>query len=398
MSGPLHDIRVIDLTSVIAGPFGSMLLADLGAEVIKVESLQGDDCRRLGPPFQNHESHMFLGLNRNKKSVAIDIKKAEGREIVFRLASRADVFMENSRPGTMGKIGLDYKTLSSVNPRLIYSSTTGFGTAGPHSQKAAYDLVLQGYTSIMDRGENPPQRDKSTVVDMPAGMMAVIGILGALYVRQETGIGQKVETSLLGASLAMQAHRLIRGKDRSQPAFDPTSGRYPAYRTYKTKDGYINIAVLNESLFKKLCRVLGVEELAEDPRFSCHSARYENAEQLIAIFQEILQIKPREEWIHQLEEAGVPCGPVNTLDDLFDDAHILANKLVVEQYHPIAGSLQTLGLPIIMEKTPLSIESPAPMPGQHTGEILNWLGYGKSEIQELQGKGVILDASESAQS
>ncbi|MBI4595432.1 MAG: CoA transferase [Candidatus Tectomicrobia bacterium] len=391
MSGPLRNIRIVDLTSVLAGPFGSMLLADLGAEVIKIETLKGDDGRYLGPPFQKDESHMFLGINRNKKSIALDLKKPEGREIVLKLVARSDVFMENSRPGTMEKLGLDYKTLSAVNERLIYSSTTGYGLSGPYSHKAAYDLVLQGYASIMDRGENPPQRDKSSVVDMPSGMMIAISILAALYSRQESGLGQRVETSLLASSLAMQAHKLIRGEDRSQPIFDPTTGKYAAYRTYKAKDCYINVAVLNETLFKKLCRVLGVEELAEDERFKSHSARYENAEQLIAIFQKILEQKTGKEWIRLLDEAGVPCGPVNTMEDLFEDEHILSNKLVVRQFHPAAGSIETLGLPIKMDKTPLSIDSPAPLLGSHTEEVLAYLGYDKAGIEALRENQVILN-------
>ncbi len=393
MSGPLHGITVIDLTTVLAGPFASMLLADMGAQVIKIEPLHGDSGRSLGPPFQKTESHLFLGMNRNKKSMAVDLKKAEGRDIVLKLAARSDVFMENSRPGTMEKLGLGYDTLSAINPRLIYSSTTGFGTAGPHTDKAAYELVLQGYASVMDRGENPPQRDKSSVVDMPSGLMAAVGILAALYNRQETGEGQRVDTSLLGSAMAMQAHRMVMGEDRSQPAFDGTTGNHPAYRTYQTSDGYINVAVLNEGLFKKLCRTLGVEELGDDPRFNSHANRFHNAQQLIPVFQKILQQKTSPEWTDLLEEAGVPCGPVNTIDDLFNDEHILANQLLIKQTHPVAGDLQTLGFPLKMEKTPVSVESPAPLLGEHTEDILDWLGYDKREIEALKEKVVVLTAS-----
>jgi len=392
MGGPLRNIRVIEITTVLAGPFGAMLLADLGAEVIKIEPLHGEAGRRLGPPFQKSESHLFLGVNRNKRSLAVNLKKDEGREIALKLVERSDVFMENSRPGAMKKLGLGYEALSAINPRLIYSSTTGFGTEGPHKNKAAYELVLQGYASIMDRGSEPPMRDKSSVVDMSAGMLAVIGILAALFARQETGLGQRVDTSLLGSVLAMQAHRLISGEDKNQPHFDASDGQHPAYRNYKTRDGYINVAVLNENLFKKLCHVLGVDELADDPRFNAHAARYKNNHQLSSIFQEILMRKTSREWLELLEKAGVPCGPVNTMDDLFEDEHILSNRLVRKQEHPIAGNIQALGLPIRMGRTPLSVDSPAPLLGQHTEDILKWLGYGKAEIEALKEKKVVLSA------
>lgn len=392
MSGPLQGITVTDLTSVLAGPFGSMLLSDLGAEVIKVEPFRGDDGRNLGPPFQKTESHLFLGVNRNKKSLVVDLKKAEGREIVLKLVARSDVFMENSRPGTMEKLRLDYKALSAINPRLIYSSTTGFGTEGPHKQKAAYELVLQGYSSVMDRGQEPPQRDKTSVVDVPSGMLMALGVVAALYSRGQTGRGQRVDTSLLGSVLAMQTHHLVKGEDNTQPVFDVMSGRYPSYRTYKTKDGYINIAVLSEGLFAKLCQALNVPHLASAPEFNSHAKRHENSGKLVPIFQEILLKKTSREWLHIMDEAGVPCGPVNAPTDLFHDEHILANEYFVSHEHPISGVVQTVGLPIKMESTPLSVRSAAPYLGQHTEQILDWLGYDRRQIESLKENNVILSA------
>jgi formyl-CoA transferase/CoA:oxalate CoA-transferase len=388
MAGPLDGIRIIDVTAVLAGPFATMILGDLGATVIKIEPLRGDDSRHLGPPFQQGTSHLFLGINRNKYSLALDLKQPAAVEIVTKLVERADVFVESARPGTMQRLGLGYEALRRRNPRLIYCSNSPYGPVGPHRNKAGYELVIQGYAALMDRGDAPPQRERQSIVDMSTGMTIAYSILAALYARERTGQGQRIDTSLLASIMSMQAGRFVAGPEKTQVSFERTTGA-ATYRPYKTQDIWITIAALNDNLFRKLCRVLERPGLLEDPRFQSHADRVKHEEVLAAIIADTLRQRPGAEWLARLEAEGVPCGPIQPLEALFDDPQLRANDLVAEVIHPQIGRLKTYGIGPKFSATPASIRMPPPTLGQHTDELLGELGYSPEDIAALRQQRII---------
>ncbi len=388
MPGPLDGVRVIDITSVIAGPFATMTLGDLGATVIKIESPRGDDSRHLGPPFMKGTGIPFLGLNRNKHSLCLNLKDPTAIEIVYRLAEGSDVFLESNRPGTMERLGLGYEAIWQRSPQIIYCSNTPYGTEGPRREQAGYELAIQAYTGLMYRGDDPPQRERQSIVDISTGMTMVYSILAALYARERTGIGQRIDLSMLGAMMSVQSARFVDGpKDKQN--IERSLGSSATYRPYKTQDDWVIIAVLNDNLFRRLCRALSCMELLEDPRFAAHRERVVNEAALSEILGATLQQQPAVVWLEKLEAEGVPCSPVQPLDALFDNAQMQANGLVEDVEHARIGKLKTYGIGPKFSETPLAIRMPPPDLGEHNDVIVSGLGYSADEIAALREQGAL---------
>ena len=394
--GPLEGIRVLDLTRVLAGPYCTMFLGDLGAEVVKVEQPEvGDDTRGWGPPFAGGESAYFLCVNRNKQSVTVDLKSTEGVELLHRLAREADVLVENFRPGTMERLGIGDKELRAENPNLIYASLSGFGSDGPMRDWPCYDLIIQawgGLMSITGAPDGEPTKVGVAMIDIVAGLMLGQAIIAALFARQQTGTGQKIETSLLEAGIASLVNAgsnyLVGGNvmgrhGNAHPSIVP-------YQSFKTQDGYLVVGVASEAIWNRFCRAIGRPELQADARFEKNAQRVQNRDQLILILGEIFLERYSSEWMELLHDAGVPCAPVQTLDQVFRDPQVLQRKMLVEVEHPTAGKVPMTGLPLKFSDTPASVRLAPPLLGQHSEEILrNWLKMAESEIVDLKSKGII---------
>ncbi len=376
----LEGVKVLDLTSYIAGSFAATWLADLGADVVKIESPTGD-------PFR--VTRGFLAWNRNKRSIVLDLKHPDGLAAFYRMVPQADVVMENYRPGVADRLGVGYEKLRELNPRIIYCSVSGYGQTGPYSQKPAFDPLLQAIGGVM-AGQggpgNPPVFLRIAVSDYYAAALAAYGVAAALYVRERTGLGQRVETSLLNAVIAIQAWPFVRLEDDPEP-FRPGSGLVP-YQLFQTADGWIFIACGNDGFWRNLCRALDIGAFAEDPRFATQPARYQNREELLGILQEILLTRTTAEWLELLEAHDVPAAPVRTIEALFDDPQVKHNEMVVELWHPKLGRIRQMGIPVRLSVTPGRLARPAPMLGQHTEEVLREYGFAPEEIAELQAKGV----------
>ncbi|MCZ6872113.1 MAG: CoA transferase [bacterium] len=388
MAGPLAGVRIIDITSVIAGPFASMILGDLGATVIKIESPRGDDSRRLGPPFIQGTGIPFLGLNRNKYSLCLNLKHTAAVDIVYRLAEGADVFLESNRPATMERLGLGYDVIRQHNPRIIYCSNAPYGAAGPLRDQAGYELAIQAYAGLMYRGDDPPEREQLSIVDISTGMTMIYSILAALYARERTGEGQRIDLSMLGSIMSMQAARFVDGPKDPQET-ERNIGWGATYRPYKTRDDWIIVAVLNDNLFSKLCTALGCSELCDDPRFVSHAKRVAHEQALTDIIGPVLQQQSAAVWLERLRAAGVPCSPIQALDALFEDPQMKANDLVTEVEHPRLGTLKTYGIAAKFSSTPASIRLPPPDLGEHTGHLLEALGYSTEDIAILRQQGTL---------
>jgi formyl-CoA transferase len=394
--GPLDGARILDLTRVLAGPYCTMFLGDLGAEVVKVEQPgSGDDTRGWGPPFVGNESAYFLAVNRNKKSITIDLKSLKGQDLLRRLAERADVLIENFRPRTMERMGLGENDLRSLNPRLIYASLSAFGTNGPMQDWPGYDLIVQafgGLMSITGMPDGEPTKVGVAIIDILAGLMLGQAIVAALLAREKLGIGQRIDTSLLEAAVASLVNAgsnyLISGKipgrwGNAHPSIVP-------YQSFKTADGYLVIGVASEAIWKRFCHAIGRAELIEDPRFSKNSDRVDNRAELITILSDILLHDASKAWMRILHEAEVPCAPVQTVDQVFNDAQVIEREMIAEIQHASIGRLRMAGIPIKFSRTPATIRLPPPLLGQHNHEILGgWLGLDSGQIEELQRKGVI---------
>ncbi len=394
--GPLEGIRVLDLSQAATGPYCTMLLGDLGAEVIKVERPgRGDDTRQWGPPFIEGESAYFLSLNRNKKSLSLNLKHPEGLKIALELARRSDVLVENFRPDTLERLGLGYQALSVMNPRLIYCSISAFGPTGPYRNYAGYDVILSalgGLMGITGEKDRPPCKVGVAVTDVSTGIMAQGAISAALYAREKTGKGQRIDLSLLETQVSVlinQASNYLLAGIIPQRAGSHHPSIVP-YQAFKAKDIYVTVGAANDELFRKLCNVLDIPEVAKDPRFRTNPDRVKNRDPLEEILQERIKTKTAAEWFQILSSAGVPCGPVNTLDRVFQDPQVLHRKMVEEVDHTRAGRIRLVGLPVKFTDTPAEIRTPPPVLGEHTQEVLQGLlGYDPAQIEKLREEGAI---------
>jgi len=371
-----------------------MILGDLGADVIKVERPEGGDEARGMPPFLNGQSAPFMIFNRNKRSLALNLKAPEAREIVLRLATRADVVLENMKPGTAERLGLGYRDLAASNPRLIYCSISGFGQTGPYRDRGGFDLIAQGMSGLMSitgEEDGPPLRVPLPISDLCGGMFAAIGILAALAARERTGRGQWVDTSLLEAPVALSVYEAAQYFATGEVPQRLGAGHRTSapYQAFRTKDGWITVGGAAQHLWLRLCKVLGAEHLAADPRFATNADRVKHRKELAALLQERLEQETSAYWLERLEAEGIPAGPVSTYDQVFADPHVLHRKMVVEMEHPAAGRTRGLGIPIKLSETPGAIRRPAPLLGQHTAEILGELGYTPADQERLKAKGVI---------
>ncbi|TVZ79652.1 formyl-CoA transferase/CoA:oxalate CoA-transferase [Aeribacillus composti] len=391
---PLAGIKIIDLTRILSGPFCTMTLADLGAEVIKIESPQGDDTRQWGPPFIKNESAYFLSVNRNKKSVVLNLKDPKGKEILLKMVEEADVVVENFRPGTLKKLGIDYDILKQHNRRVILASISGFGQTGPYSKKPGYDVLAQGMGGLMSVTGEPdgtPVKAGYSLADIGAGMWATIGILSALWERERSGQGQWIDVSLLDTMVSWQTY-LAGNYFATNNDPKPLGGAHPnivPYQVFEASDGHFILAVGNDSLWNSLVDVLDVEAL-RDRKFKTNPDRVQNRDELISILEEIFKRKTRDEWVDMLESAKIPCGPVNKLSDILNDAHIKEREMVVEMEHPSLGILKMLGVPVKLSRTPGRIKTVPPAQGEHSETVLKQMGYSKEEIETFIKEGIII--------
>lgn len=392
---PLAGLRVIDLSQFLAGPYCSMFLADFGADVIKIEMPgMGDGYRNAGPPFKEGVSACFLSVNRNKKSVTLDLKNPRGREVLLKMLVDADVLLENFRPGTMEKLGLSYDVVKEANPALIYCSISAYGQTGPSALKGGFDLILQGFGGIMGiTGEEggPPVKVGVSVTDVGAGLLGAFAILAAYVYRQRTGLGQYIDTSLLECAVSwhsFMASAYFMTGEVPRRLGSAHSVAAP-YQAFKTKDAYITIGAGTQALWEALCRALDAEHLVSDPRFATSGDRLKNRAALVAIIEDMLSQHGAEEWLRRLDQFGVPCGPIYTFDQLFRDPQVLHREMVVEFEHPVLGRTKTLGVPVKLSRTPGSVRTPPPLLGEHTREVLRSSGYSEAEIEELRREKVI---------
>ncbi len=394
MSGPLHGIKVIDLTRVLAGPFCTMTLADLGADVIKIEKPgSGDDSRAFGPHLHG-ESAYFMSINRGKKSLTLDLKSEKGREVFLKLIETADILVENFKPGVMKKLGLDYENLKKINPRLIYAASSGFGQTGPYSSRPAYDLIIQGMGGLMSiTGPDASQPTKvgSSIADIFAGVFSAIGILSALYNRSNTGKGQMVDVAMLDCMVAILENAIARFTGSGVDPV-PIGNRHPSiapFTSVKTADGYINIACGNDLLWVKFCEIIGRPDLAADKRFASNHSRCEHMTVLLPVLNDVMSVHSSGYWLPRLEAAHVPAGPINTISQVLSDPQVVARNMLLELTHPVAGLIKIPGSPIKLSDTPAEVRFPAPVLGQHNEEILNSLGYSSQQIEEFRTQSVI---------
>ena len=392
---PLAGIRVLDLGRHMAGPTCAQHLGDLGADVIKIENPErGEDGRAAGPPFFNGESAFFLAANRNKRSLALDLKRPEGQDIFRRLAATADVVVENFRPGVMDALNVGYDTLAAANPRLVYCAISGFGADGPYAGRPGLDQIIQGTSGLMsitgfEGGE--PVRVGIPIADLLTGMWAAFGILAALQARERTGRGQKVETSLLESmvgTLGFQAVRVLNGAGVPPPAGNHHPINAP-YGVFRTRDGYITIGATGDKRWPKFCEVIGAPELPADPRFATNGDRHARRFELAEVLAGYLQAHTSAEWEEMLNAAGIPCGPIYRLDEALSQPQVLHREMVVERPHPTMGTVRLLGVPYKLSETPAAITRTPPLFAEHTEEILDELGLSHDEIARLSEAGVI---------
>ncbi len=390
---PLHDVTVVDLTRVLSGPYCTMMLADMGARVIKIEQPgKGDDTRAWGPPFLEGESAYFLSINRNKESVTLNFKRPEGRAVLDQLIARADVLVENFRPGTLDKLGLDYESLAPRHPRLVYASISGFGHTGPRSREAGYDAVMQaegGLMSITGAAGGPPLRLGVAIADIVSGMFAAQGITAALLARERTGLGQAVDIGMLDSVAALLTYQAGIYFATGLP---PTrmGNRHPTivpYETFDASDGEFVLAVGNDDQWRRFCRVA---EFGEDERFAANQQRVAKYEELRPLLDGCLRRHTRSYWIERLTAAGVPCGSVRDLGELFADPQVAARAMVADVEHPTIGLTRVLGTPLKLSRTAVAVRTAPPTLGQHTQSVLTGdLGLSSSEVDELRAKGVV---------
>ena len=407
MTGPLDHVRVLELSRILAGPWAAQTLADLGATVVKVEKPGvGDDTRTFGPPFlttsdgrRTGESAYFMSTNRGKRSVTIDFVQPEGQRLVTQLAAGSDIVIENFKVGSLTKFNLDYASLKSVNPGLIYCSITGFGQTGPNREKPGYDFMIQGTGGLMSVTGEPDERPGGSpikvgvaVADIFTGLYATIAILGALASRDRSGRGQHIDISLLDSQVSILANQamnyLVSGQvpermGNAHPNIVP-------YQVFATSDGHVILAVGNQNQFVRFCEVAGRSDLVSDERFASNPSRVDHRDELIAVLNQIFRTRTSRYWIETLENAGVPCGPINTIADVFADPQVQARGMRLELHHPILGAVPSVASPIKYSETQISYDRAAPMLGEHTDEVLrDLLGVTLEEIDRMRKRGII---------
>ena len=400
---PLEGVKVIDLSRAMAGPFCTMMLADLGAQVIKIEPPAGDETRAWGPPFMGKESTYFLSVNRNKKSIVIDLRKEKGVEIVKNLTKKSQVLVENYRPGTTEKLGISYERMRKINPTLIYCSISGFGQSGPSREKPGYDIIAlatSGMMSITGEPGRPPVKMGVPVSDICAGMYGAYAITTSLY-RQEkdqstnsTKVpqGTYIDVSMFEGQISWLTHQASAYFATGENP-EPTGSSHPSIAPYQafraSDDKYFIIAVGNDELWKKFCDSLGISQLKDDERFVSNSSRVKNKLELERELSKVFSSDSSENWISKISIAGVPCSPINRLDEVFTDPQVISRKMVLECEHPTAGKIKQLGIPYHFSDYEFSIRSPPPILGEHAKEILSDLGYTDSDISELRSGQVV---------
>ena len=394
MPGALAGLSVLDLTSQLSGPHCSMILADLGADVVKVERPgQGDESRAMGPHVAG-ESAPFMTFNRNKRSITIDLKTADGGAIARRLATRADVVLENWRPGTAARLGLGWDDVHALNARAIYCSISGFGQTGPYAQRGGFDRIAQGMSGMMSINgteEGPPLPVPIPVSDIGTGMFAAIGILAALRVREQTAVGQRVDTSLLETPIAWAVYEASSffATNEVPRRLGPGHRTAAPYQAFRTADGWINLGGGSPTFWPIICRVLGVPALVEDTRFATPPLRVKNRAALAELLQARFTTAGTAAWLERLEAAGVPAGPILDYGQVFADPHVRHREMAVEVEHPRAGRSRVLGIPVKLSSTPGSIRRPAPTLGQHTDEVLKELGYDAAAVANLKARNIV---------
>jgi len=401
--GPLTGMRVLDLAHVMAGPTCGRMLADMGADVVKIEKIDGgDDTRRMLPPDIKGESAAFMMMNRNKRGIVLDLKKPLGREALKRLVKTADVLIENYRHDTLDKLGLGYEDLRKINPGLIYCAISGFGRTGPFATQGGYDLIAQGMSGLMAiTGEAPgrqPVKVGSPACDITAGILGAMGVCAAYAHKLKTGEGQLVDTSLLEAGITLtywqSAICLATGVSPG-----PMGSAHPLnapYQAFETKDGWMNVGASNQKMYPQLCEMLGVPELATDPRFRTGLDRMNNLEVLISTLAPHFKKRTTAEWLAELEKLGIPCGPVLSIAEMQRHPQTLARDMVPSVEHPVAGEVKTIGLPVKFSATPGAILTAAPLFGQHTREVLAEAGFSGSEIDALFAEGAAKEPAREA--
>ena len=392
---PLSGIRVLDLTRVLAGPFCSMILADMGADVIKVEEPGKGDDTRSWPPFTGGEATYFLSVNRNKKSITLNLKSPAARKIFQDLVRKSDVVLENFRPGTMEKLGLGYATLAKLNRKLIYCAVSGFGESGPEAGRAGYDLIVQAESGVMDItgfAEGPPVKMGTSIADLVAGMSAAHGVSLALLARHRTRRGQKVELGMLDAMAALLTYQagIYWGTGRTPSRRGNEHPSIVPYEVFKAADAYLTLGVANNSLWQRCCTAMDRPDLISDPRFATESARVENRAVVVPLLNEILGERSADEWMKRFEAAGVPAGRIRTVPEVCESAHLKARGMIQRLQHPSAGAITVMGVPIKLHATPGEVKTPPPTLGQHTDHILRTvLKLKPAQIQKLRAEGAL---------
>jgi formyl-CoA transferase len=390
----LEGLRVIDFTQAMAAPFCTMNLADLGAEVIKLEPPEGEPTRREGALRKNGHGAQFVAINRNKKSFTADLKRPEGVAIVHRLVRTADVFVQNYRPGVAERLGVGYAALSAVNPRLVYCSVSGFGGTGPYAARGGYDLIAQGMSGVISvTGEDDGALAKSGVPlsDLAAGLFGAYGILAALEERERTGLGQHVDTSLLEAAMALTVWESTEywATGRVPGPLGSAHRLSAPYQALRARDGYFTVGATHDKFFEGLCRVVERPDLLADPRFADKGGRLAHRVELAAELEKTTAGEDRAHWLARLEREGIPSGPINSYPEALADPHALARRMVVDLVHPEAGPVKALGVPIKLSDTPGAVERAAPLLGEHSAALLTELGFTEAEQQALEANGII---------
>ncbi|MBI4288022.1 MAG: CoA transferase [Chloroflexi bacterium] len=392
---PLNGIRVLDLSQVVGGPYCAQLLGDMGAEVIKIEPLEGDTSRQFGPPFQGGESTVFLGVNRNKRGMAVDLARPEGQRIFLQIARDADVVVESFKVGATKKLNIDYASVKKINPRIIYCSFSAFGSSGPYAHRPGIDpqcQAMSGLVGITGLPGLPPIKAGAPIVDTAAGSMGAQGVLLAIISRGQTGRGQQVEITLVDVCISLQASLATRyfatGKNPEKLGTE-THFSVPS-KFFETRDGkYISISAVNDRFWHKLCDLLDLKHLKNDPRFSSNPGRVENRWHLAPILDERFKTRDFDDWARLMAEAGVPHAPIYSYEQAFSDPQVVHNRIIIGMEHPTAGDIKVVGAPIKLSDTPATFRRPPPLLGQHTREILMELGYGDVEVAALKEKKVI---------